>query len=80
MVDKGFGRVVKLLVERGADLQIANRRGQTPRAVAARGRTGNVEAAPATVALLDALTALRESALQDGAAVGREVPTPSGRR
>ena len=58
VVDKGFGRVVELLVERGADLEIANRRGQTPRAVAARGRTGNVEAAPATVALLDSLGAV----------------------
>ena len=58
VVDKGFGRVVELLVEHGADLEIANRRGQTPRAVAARGRTGNVEAAPATVALLDALGAV----------------------
>ena len=58
VVDKGFGRVIELLVEHGADLQIANRRGQTPRAVAARGRTGNVEAAPATVALLDALGAV----------------------
>ena len=58
VVDKGFGRVVELLVEHGADLQIANRRGQTPRAVAARGRTGNVEAAPAIVALLDALGAV----------------------
>ena len=62
VVDKGFGRVVELLVERGADLQLANRRGQTPRAIVARGRTGNVEAAPATVALLDALAARRESA------------------
>ena len=61
VVSKGFGRVVELLVERGADLEIANRSGLTPRALAirlARNRTGNVEAAPAIVALLDALGAV----------------------
>ncbi len=55
VVDKGFDGVVELLVEHGADLDIANRRGQTPYAIVARGRTGNVEAAPATVRLLESL-------------------------
>ena len=57
VVDKGFDRVVELLVEHGADLDIANRRGQTPWAIVARGRTGNIEAAPATVRLLESLAA-----------------------
>ena len=57
VVDKGFDGVVELLVEHGADLEIANRRGQTPWAIVARGRTGNIEAAPATVRLLESLTA-----------------------
>ena len=55
VVDKGFDGVVELLVEHGADLDIANRRGQTPWAIVARGRTGNIEAAPATVRLLESL-------------------------
>ena len=55
VVDKGFDGVVELLVEHGADLDIANRRGQTPYAIVARGRTGNIEAAPATVRLLESL-------------------------
>ncbi len=55
VVDKGFDRVVELLVEHGADLDIANRRGQTPYAIVARGRTGNSEAAPATMRLLESL-------------------------
>ena len=55
VVDKGFDSVVELLVGHGADLDVANRRGQTPYAIVARGRTGNVEAAPATVGLLESL-------------------------
>ena len=55
VVDKGFDGVVELLVEHGADLDIANRRGQTPYAIVARGRTGNIAAAPATVRLLESL-------------------------
>ena len=55
VVDKGFDGVVELLVEHGADLDIANRQGQTPYAIVARGRTGNVAAAPATVRLLESL-------------------------
>lgn len=57
VVDKGFDRVVELLVSRGADLGASNRRGQTPLAIVARGRTGNVEAAAATVNVLRALGA-----------------------
>ncbi len=57
VVDKGFDGVVELLVEHGADLDIANRRGQTPYAIVARGRTGNVGAAPATVRLIESLAA-----------------------
>ena len=55
VVDKGFDGVVELLVEHGADLDIANRRGQTPYAIVARGRTGNIAAAPTTVRLLESL-------------------------
>ena len=55
VVDKGFDSVVELLVGHGADLDIVNRRGQTPYAIVARGRTGNVEAAPATGRLLESL-------------------------
>ena len=55
VVDKGFDGVVELLVEHGADLDVANRRGQTPYAIVARGRTGNIAAAPATVRLLESL-------------------------
>ncbi len=55
VVDKGFDAVVELLVEQGADLDIANRRGQTPLSIVARGRTGNIEAAPATVRLIESL-------------------------
>ena len=57
VVDKGFDGVVELLVEHGADLDISNRRGQTPWAIVARGRTGNIAAAPATVRLLESLAA-----------------------
>ncbi len=57
VVDKGFDAVVALLVERGADLSVANRRGQTPLAIVARGLTGNVQAAAATVDLLRSLGA-----------------------
>ena len=56
VADKGFPRVVELLVEHGAGLSVANYRGQTPLAVVMRGR-GNIEAAPATEALLRALGA-----------------------
>ena len=56
VADKGFPRVVELLVEHGAGLNVANYRGQTPLAVVMRGR-GNIEAAPATEALLRALGA-----------------------
>ncbi len=52
VVDKGFDTVVGLLIDRGADFAVANRRGQTPLAIVARGRTGNVQAAPATADLL----------------------------
>jgi ankyrin repeat protein len=52
VVDKGFDTVVGLLIDRGADLAVANRRGETPLAIVARGRTGNVQAAPATADLL----------------------------
>ncbi len=55
VVDKGFDGVVELLVEHGADIDVVNRRGQTPYAIVARGRTGNIEAAPATVRLLESL-------------------------
>ena len=57
VVDKGFDRVVELLAARGADLDRVNRRGQTPYAIVARGRTGNVEAAPGTARRLEALGA-----------------------
>lgn len=52
VVDKGFDTVVGLLIDRGADLAVTDRRGQTPLAIVARGRTGNVQAAPATADLL----------------------------
>ena len=56
VADKGFPRVVELLVEYGAGLNVVNYRGQTPLAVVMQGR-GNIEAAPATEALLRALGA-----------------------
>ena len=56
VADKGFPRVVELLVEHGAGLNAANYRGQTPLAVVMR-RRGNIEAAPATEALLRGLGA-----------------------
>lgn len=56
VADKGFPRVVELLVAHGAALNAANHRGQTPLAVVLRGG-GNREAAPATEALLRALGA-----------------------
>ena len=56
VADKGFPRVIELLVEHGAGLNVANYRGQTPLAVVRRGR-GNLDAAPATEALLLALGA-----------------------
>ena len=56
VADKGFDRVVETLVEHGAALNAVNRRGQTPLAVVLR-RRGNIEAAPATEALLRGLGA-----------------------
>ena len=56
VADKGFPRVIELLVEHGAGVNVANYRGQTPLAVVMRGR-GNIEAAPATEALLRTLGA-----------------------
>ncbi len=61
VADKGFPRVVELLVEHGAGLNVVNYRGQTPLAVVMRGR-GNIEAAPATEALLRALGAAERAA------------------
>ena len=55
VVDKGFDGVVELLVERGAKLDATNDRGMTPLALVTRRRRGNLEAAPATEALLRAL-------------------------
>ena len=57
VVNKGFDRVVRWLVERGAHLDAANSRGQTPLAIVARGRSGNTEAASVTAELLRALGA-----------------------
>ncbi len=57
VVDKGFDQVVDFLADNGADLAATNGRGQTPLAIVARARTGNVEAAPATAELLRALGA-----------------------
>ena len=62
VVDKGFDRVVELLVERGARLDAANDRGMTPLALVTRRRRGNLEAAPATEALLRALGAAEHPA------------------
>ena len=57
VVDKGFDEVVRLLAERGADLNVQNERRQTPLAIVVRGRTGNTGAASTTVELLRALGA-----------------------
>ena len=57
VVDKGFERVIELLVERGAKLNAPNDRGMTPLALVTRRRRGNLEAAPATEALLRTLGA-----------------------
>ena len=57
VVDKGFDRVVELLVERGAKLNAANDRGMTPLALVTRRRRGNIEAARTTEMLLRALGA-----------------------
>ena len=62
VVDKGFDRVVELLVERGARLDATNDRGMTPLALVTRRRRGNLEAAPATEALLRALGAAEHPA------------------
>ena len=56
VADKGCPGVVELLVEHGAGLNVVNHRGRTPLAVVMRGR-GNIEAAPATEALLRTLGA-----------------------
>ena len=61
IVDKGFDRVVELLVERGAKLNATNDRGMTPLALVTRRRRGNLVAAPATEALLRALGASEHS-------------------
>ena len=57
VVDKGFDAVVEFLAARGANLEATNSRGQTPLAIVARGRTGNVEKAPVTAELLRSLGA-----------------------
>ena len=57
VVDKGFDRVVEVLVEHGAQLNATNDRGMTPLALVTRRRRGNLEAAPATEALLRTLGA-----------------------
>lgn len=57
VVDKGFDQVVELLARHGAELSASNRRGQTPLAIASRGRSGNVEAVDGTVELLRTLGA-----------------------
>ena len=62
VVDKGFDRVVELLVEHGARLDATNDRGMTPLALVTRRRRGNLEAAPATEALLRALGAAEHPA------------------
>ncbi len=62
VVDKGFDRVVELLVERGAQLNPTNDRGMTPLALVTRRRRGNLEAAPTTEALLRALGAAEHPA------------------
>ncbi len=56
IADKGFPRVVEFLAEHGAGLNARNYRGQTPLAIVMR-RRGNIEAAPATEALLRTLGA-----------------------
>ena len=57
VVDKGFDRVVEFLAVSGANLNATNNREQTPLAIVARARSGNREAAPATVDLLRVLGA-----------------------
>ncbi len=57
VVDKGFDAVVEFLAARGANLEATNSRGQTPLAIVARGRTGNVEKAAVTAELLRSLGA-----------------------
>ena len=57
IVDKGFDRAVELLVVSGANVNATNNRGQTPLAMVERARSGNLEAAPATVELLRVLGA-----------------------
>ena len=57
IVDKGFDRAVELLAASGADVNATNNRGQTSLAIVSRARSGNAEAAPATVELLRVLGA-----------------------
>ena len=57
VVDKGFDTVVEFLAARGVDLDARNSRRQTALAIVARGRSGNIEAAPATADLLRLLGA-----------------------
>ena len=60
VVDKGFDRVVEVLVASGANIDATNRRGLTPLAIVERARTGNTEAAPGTAERLRALGARRD--------------------
>ena len=62
VVDKGFDRVVELLVERGARLNATNDRGMTPLALVTRRRRGNLAAAQGTEALLRTLGAAEQPA------------------
>ena len=57
IVDKGFDRAVELLVVSGANVNATNNRGQTPLSMVTQARSGNREAAPATVELLRVLGA-----------------------
>ena len=57
VVDKGFDRIVQFLAVSGAKVNVANNRGDTPLEIVERARSGNREAAPATVELLRALGA-----------------------
>ena len=56
-VDKGFNSVIEFLVERGADVNTSNVRGETPLAVVKRRRRGNIEVASGTEDLLRSLGA-----------------------
>ena len=62
VADKGFDRVVALLVEHGADPNAVNDRGQTPLSLVTGRPRGNVAAAPTTAALLRSLGAEERAA------------------